>query len=287
MPFGGLLTAGIIGAGGSIISSIFGSKAAKKASQQQVDQQNKALDFQKQVYGENKANQQPFVQAGQQSIQSLMDGLSSGKFGFGSLPDFKAPTAEEARATPGYQFTQQQGEQGITRGAAAAGGAFTGGTLKDIARFNTGLADSTYSSSFARAMQAYQTLVANQQQEYNQLAGVASLGENAAANSGNAGIQSAAQISNTYGNIGNSQSAGTIGSSNAIISGIQGATNAASTPFYLQYLQNGGSGGMSNKGQPGVKVGDSFTQSNGWYDPGGGGYTGNGTDYSGVTGVGG
>mgnify|MGYP001011198921 CR=1 FL=1 len=46
--------------------------------------------------------------------------LSSGKFGFGSLPDFKAPTAEEARATPGYQFTQQQGEQGILRGAASS-----------------------------------------------------------------------------------------------------------------------------------------------------------------------
>lgn len=254
MPFGGLVTAAAIGAGGGLLSSIIGSNAATKASQAQVAEQEKALQFQQGVYQDNKTNQAPFVGAGQASIQQLMDAIKNGQFGPGSLPAFTAPTLDEARATPGYQFAQQQGEQGIERGAAAAGGAFTGGTLKSLAGFDTGLADSTYNNRFAQAYQTYQTVTQAQQQEYNQLAGVASLGENAAANAGNAGIASAGQIGNTLENIGNSTAAGIIGSTNAINNGIASATSSLETPFYLQYLksqqqgQNGGGGGGETGG---------------------------------------
>lgn len=237
MPFGGLLTAGLIGAGGSIISSIFGSNAATKASQAQVAQEQKALQFQQDVYAEQKANQAPFVSAGQTSVGALMKGFSDGTYGPGSIPNFTAPTLDEARATPGYQFTQTQGEQGIERGAAAAGGAFSGGTLKALAGFDTGLADSTYNDVFARAMAAYNTHLTSQQQSFNQLAGVAQIGEGAAANVNANGTSASTTIGNTLGNVGNAQASGIVGSANSIISGINGATGAATTPFYLQSLQ--------------------------------------------------
>jgi hypothetical protein len=261
MPFGGLLTVGLISAGGSIVSGLLGKSAATKAAEAQQQSAADALNFQKQVYSDQKANQQPYVQAGQSSIGQLMKGLSDGTFG--NLPAFKAPTAEEARATPGYQFTQDQGNLGIERGAAAAGGAFTGGTLKSLAGFNSGLADSTYNSTFSRALSTYQALMSSQQQSYNQLAGVASLGENAAANVGNNGTAAANNAGQLLTGAGNAQAAGIIGGANAITGAIGGATSAATTPFYLNYLQQGQNlPSTANGGIP----------SNGWYAPGGGGY---------------
>lgn len=267
MPFGGLLTAGLIGAGGSIVSSIFGSNAAKKASDAQIKQEQAALDFQKGVYGDQKANQAPFVQAGQTSIGALMRGFSDGTFGPGSIPNFKAPTAEEARATPGYQFALDQGTQSIERGAAAAGGSFSGGTLKSLAQFGTGLADSTYSDTFARAMAAYNSTLATQQQGFNQLAGVAQIGEGAASGLNANGSSAAQTVGNTLGNIGNATASGIVGSANSIIGGINGVSNAATLPFYLQSLQQsqGGGGSLPSTANGGVP-------SNGWYEPGGGGY---------------
>jgi hypothetical protein len=245
VPFGGLLTAGLIGAGGSIISSIFGSSAATKASQAQVAQEQKALDFQQGVYNDQKANQAPFVQAGHDSIGSLMAGFANGTYGPGSIPDFKAPTLAEAQATPGYQFTQTQGEQGIERGAAAAGGAFSGGTLKALAGFDTGLADSTYNDVFSRALSTYNSTLQTQQQGFNQLAGVAQIGEGAAANVNASGTSASTTIGNTLGNIGNAQAGGIVGSANSIIGGINGAAGSATLPFYLQSLTGAQGGGYA------------------------------------------
>ena len=205
MPFFGLLTAGIIGAGASIFSGIEGSNAAKTASSQEVNQQQQALDFQKQMFATQQANQAPYLAAGNTSLGKLMGDLQSGQLGPGSLGavpqftgSFSAPTLAEAQQTPGYQFTAQQGSKGILQGAGAAGGAISGGTLKALDSFNTGLADSTYNDVFNRALQTYntglqgyqaqlqgyQTGANAQQQGFNQLLAPAQLGENATANGG-------------------------------------------------------------------------------------------------------
>jgi hypothetical protein len=263
MPFGGLLTAGLIGAGGSIISGIFGSSAATKAAQAQVAQEQKALDFQEQEYSDQKANQAPFIQAGQSSLATLMADLSNGTFGAGSLgpaPVFNAPTLQDARNTPGYQFTQEQGEQGIERGAAAAGGAVTGGTLKALTAYDSNLADTTYNqifnnalSSYGAALNTYSATANAQQQEFNQIAAPISVGESAAANAGATGAQAATTIGNTLGSIGQSQASGIIGSTNAITNAISGVTGAvggaanqnAQNNFLAQLFQSQGQGGYT------------------------------------------
>jgi hypothetical protein len=261
MPFGGLLTAGLIGAGGSIISSIFGSNAATKASQAQVAEEEKALQFQQQEYSDQKANQAPFIQGGQSSLATLMADLSNGTFGAGSLgpvPTFTAPTLADARNTPGYQFTQEQGEQGIERGAAAAGGAVTGGTLKALTAYDSNLADTTYNqifnnalSSYGAALSSYQTKGQAQQQAFNQLFAPVQLGESAAANAGATGAQAASTIGNTLGQIGNAQASGIVGSTNAITGGITNATGAISngiqTQNFLAQL-NAGQGNQNPNG---------------------------------------
>jgi|HubBroStandDraft_2_1064218.scaffolds.fasta_scaffold27114_2 hypothetical protein len=250
MPFGGLLTAGLIAGGGSILSGLLGSNAATKASQQEVSAQEQALAFQEQEYNQQQQNQAPFLQAGQYSIGQLQADLAAGTFGPGSqgaAPQFSAPTLQEAQNTPGYQFQQEQGDLGITRGAAAAGGAVTGGTLAALDAYNVNSANSNYNTLFNQALSGYgaslNTYTANlnaQQQAFNQLATPAAIGEGAAVNLGTTGAAAANTVGSTLGSIGNAQAAGTIGSTNAITGAITGATqtlaNGIALPNYLAQL---------------------------------------------------
>ena len=257
MPFGGLLVAGLVGAGASIFNGIEGSSAAKTASSQEVAQQNQALDFQKQVFAQQQANQAPYLAAGSTSLGQLMTALGNGTCGAGSLGavpqftgSFTAPTLADAQQTPGYQFTAQQGSKGILEGAAAAGGAISGGTLKALDSFNTGLADSTYNDVFNRALQTYntglqgyqaqlqgyQTAANAQQQEFSQMFAPAQLGENATANINQTGTQVSQNVGNLMSQIGQSEAAGTVGSANAITSGVSGAANSASQTLLLSQL---------------------------------------------------
>ena len=266
MPFGGLLTAGAIGAGGSIIGSLFGASAAEKAAQQQAATEQQALQFQEQEYNTQQQNEAPFLAAGQQSVGTLMKDFSNGTFGPGSIPGFTAPTLAQAQATPGYQFTQQQGDTGILAGAAAAGGAVTGGTLKALDTYNTGLADSSYSQIFNQALGTYNAALQGQAQSYSQLAGTAAIGANAAAGLGQTGAAAANTVGNTLSNIGNAQASGTVGGANALVSGITGATNSATLPFYLQQLQATQTNG-TGYGQPSSPTLYGSPNYNGNYNP--------------------
>lgn len=51
---------------------------------------------------------------------------------------------------PGYQFAQQQGEQGLNRSLGARGMVFSGDALKEAAGFNQGLASQFYGDAYQR-----------------------------------------------------------------------------------------------------------------------------------------
>ena len=247
MPFGGLLTAGIIGGAGSLLGGLFGASAADKAAKEQAQAAQNALNFQEQTWNQQQQNQAPFVQAGQTSIASLMKAINSGQFGAGSLPAqpaaFTAPTLAQVQQTPGYEFTQQQGDKGVLEGAAAAGGAVTGGTLKALDQYNSNLANTTYNTAFNQALSGYQaqlsgygTAMGAQQQEFNQMLAPVQVGEGATQNLNSTGTAVAQNVGNLMTQQGNAQAAGTVGSTNALMSGISGATSDLSQAMLLKSL---------------------------------------------------
>jgi len=261
MPFGGLLTLGLIGGGSSLFSGILGSKASGKASQQQGAAADKAIDFQKEIYGDQRRDQQPYQDLGTAAIAQLMKRIGMGTPDFQTPDDFKgpddftAPSLEEARNSPGYQFAKQEGESSIVKGQAAAGGAFTGGTLRALDSFGTGLADSTYSNVFNRSLSTYkqnldknlgvfntnlnknlggyQANLAGDAQEFSQLLAPAQLGENATAQIGNVGSHAATSIADLMTGKGNAQAAGTVGSANAWGGALSGLSQTANDTFLL------------------------------------------------------
>jgi hypothetical protein len=233
---------------GSVASGILGANAASSAAKQQAQQEQNALNFQEQVYAQQQANQAPFLKAGTASLSQLMADLGNGTFGPNTVQapaPFAAPTLAQAEQYPGYQFAAQQGSKGILEGAAAAGGAISGGTLKSLDAFNQNLAQSSYGNEFNQALQTYgaglaqyQSQLQGQQQAFQQLYAPTALGEGAIANINATGTQTAQSLGQLLQNLGATQAAGTIGSANALNSAIAGGTNALSQGIYYNNLSS-------------------------------------------------
>lgn len=126
------------------------------------------------------------------------------------------PMLSALRNYPGYQFAQEEGVQALDRSAASRGQVLSGGQLRAVSRYGTGLADQLYGQYFD---QNYQ---------------LASLGENAAAQTGNAGSNAAAGAARS------SMAAG-----EAWASGLGGAANqiGSNLPKWDPFGSSGGSSG--------------------------------------------
>ena len=180
MPFGGLLTTGLIGAGSSILGGLFGSSAAKKAAalQQQAAKEGIATtsastDAQKQLnamltsQGQGRAddlaheaiasnnantansnsNYSPYIASGsvaQGQLSSLLQRPNQG-FSFNIQDD------------PGYAFRLQQGQDALRKAAAAQGQNGSGGLLKALTQYSQNYASGEYQNAFSN----YQTQLQN------------------------------------------------------------------------------------------------------------------------------
>lgn len=200
------IAAPIISGLGSLVGGLFGLGGAKKASNAdkqaaQIAQQAGAgaQNFTKQELAQSQDELSPYIGTGQNAFSTLGSLMQQGAGGQGPLASytgsFKAPTAAEAEATPGYQFQLQQGELALQNSAAARGGLLSTGTGKSLEQYGQNLASTNYQQTFNNAMQAYQQQYAefqnNQSNLYNRLLGVGQTGLNATQTSVGAALQGA------------------------------------------------------------------------------------------------
>lgn len=182
MPFFALAAAGLVGSiGGAVISG----NAAQSAAQTQADAANQASQVQNQQFQQTQANEQPFLQAGQNSLSGLMAGLNNGTFTPGLNPNIGAlntnalpgaantPAAYQVQpfdfhASPGYQFALQQGLGAVTNRASATGGLQGGNTLKALTNYATGAANQDYQNQFADYISQNNLGLSAQNQNFSQ-----------------------------------------------------------------------------------------------------------------------
>lgn len=198
---------------GSAVGGIVGAIGSSNAADAQANAANHAADIQQQQYQQNTQNQQPYMNAGYGALNTINSDFANGT---GFAQSFSPQNYID---TPGYQFQQQQGTNAINASSAATGGVLNGGTLKALDQYTTGLANTTYG-------QAYQNYLAGSNQQYNQLAGVAGLGENAAASLGSQNTTAANNQGNYVTQAGNAQAAGDIGVANSITGALTNSTNS-------------------------------------------------------------
>ena len=247
---------GIISGIGSIIGGNQAASAAKAASDQQMRQ-----------YYITRQDLTPFRDTGAAALPNLLSlaqsGPNAGGTDYLSAANAIAPgqfTQAELEATPGYQFTRDQGLKSVQSAAAARGLGVSGASLKGAADYATGLADKTYLDQFNVAQQRFQNQInLNQAQQGNignqfqRLYNTANLGQTAATSTGQIGAQLAGNAGQFLTASGALQAAGTQG----LASGLGNALNQG-LGYYLgggTAGYGGGGGGGSNYGWTGVGVG--------------------------------
>lgn len=174
--------AGAVGSVGSAAASIAG--AGKSSSGSQASQYLQALE-----YNQNINNTSPFIQAGQGAVNQLSldqstggtaqyplsyqasqstapsyTGVSSPTWTAGSAPTNQQgmmqgfswnPTMQQLASTPGYQFTLQQGLQGVQNQYSGMGLGVSGAEQKGAASYASGLASQTYDQQLKNAESIY------------------------------------------------------------------------------------------------------------------------------------
>ncbi len=245
-----LIGAGIAGAG-AIGGSLINANAAGNAADKQVTAGNNALQFQEQQWNTQQQNLAPWLAAGKTSLGSLMQGFTDGTFGPGSIPAFKAPTAAEAAATPGEQFILQQGTKAITNAGSALGNTMSGGTLKALDQYGANVGSTYYQQAYNNALSGYQAQLAGQTQSYNELAGIAGTGQNAATMLGQQGQAASTNIGTLMTGIGSAQAGGALGAGAAYSGGLGGLSNSVINGLTLsQLLKGSGLGGGGSTPNP-------------------------------------
>lgn len=72
-------------------------------------------------------------------------------------PAFSAPTGDQVFNEPGYEFRRGEGERGIKAFASHLGALRTGGTIKDLLKYNQNFASQEYGNVYNRAADTYRT----------------------------------------------------------------------------------------------------------------------------------
>jgi hypothetical protein len=215
VPIGAAIAGGV-GAIGSIGGALIGANASDKASKEQAQASQNALNTQQQQFGVAETSLSPFINSGANALPTLSALLTPGS------------SASALAQMPGFQFQSQYGGLSATNALAAQGlGGSSGPLAKAISDYNQGLAGTYYQNT----TNALQQLV-------NSGMGAASSLAGNAVNAGNAEAQ-------TQQAQGNALAAGTLGSANALSGGLTGATGSISNALLLsKLLGGGGSGGI-------------------------------------------
>jgi len=217
---------------GAIIgSAVLGAGASIYAANKQEQSANNALNFQKQAYNDTQprfdaaanafknaqgvadSSYAPYLDIGRNATYTL--GQLTGTGTAGGRPDYSSFFTD-----PSYTFAQQQGELGIERGANARGLNLSGGTLKDLATFNSGLASQQYGNYFNRLMGLSQLGAGSATNYANTTKDIASGMGNLATGQANSNNTAAANIGNTTQAVGQAQASGAVGVANAVNGGV-------------------------------------------------------------------
>lgn len=189
------------------------ANAAQNASDTQLQAQRESNELQKEMYDQNRADMQPWREAGMGQLSQLTAGLKpGGQFNrnFG-MADFQAD--------PGYAFRQAEGQKAIDNSAASRGSALSGATLKALTRFGQDTASAEYQNSYNR----WNNDVSNR---FNRISGVAGTGQQATQQIGQYGQSTAGNIAQGNMNTANNVASNTIQAGNARASGYVGMANA-------------------------------------------------------------
>jgi hypothetical protein len=187
----------------------------------------------------------------------------------GPAPTYNMPTFSAGlyQQSPGYNFELQGAIDALVNAGATKSGALSGNSLKAIQGYGTGLASQDYYKAYDRyAKNYYDQFVGNSSNYwknidesniydkniYNWLYGLSSLGENAAATTGDLGAKAASTAGSDLIGAGTALAAGTLGATSAVTGTLNKLTDSSTSTgglnSYISSLLYGGGGGTDSFG---------------------------------------
>lgn len=178
---------GLIGAGTSLISGSMQADAASEASAAQSASAQAGIEEQRRQFDALQELLRPYSQAGVGAIgqQQALLGLSGA--------DAQRLAISGLEQSPAFQSMMQQGENAMLQNASATGGLRGGNLQAAMAQFRPSL------------------LAQQIQNQFQNLGGLTSIGQNAAAGVGNAGMNTGANIATLMGQQGAAQAGAALG----------------------------------------------------------------------------
>jgi hypothetical protein len=211
-----MVAAAIIG--GAVVAGAATSYAGSEAAGATKSATNASINAQEQAQAKQQALNAPYAAIGTggaiQQYQKLL-GLGTG----GTAGELTA-----LQQTPGYQFTQQQGNQATVNQASSMGLGLSGNTLEGLSQYNTGLADNTYQNAVGNAQNAV------------------TIGQNAAAGTGAGVLQTGAGVAGALTNEGNTIAGIDVNEAAGLTKALSGGASQYTTYNTLQGLGTPSSG---------------------------------------------
>ena len=187
----------------AVIGGVMSSNAAGDAADAQVQSSQEANATQLKMFEQNRADQEPWREAGVTALGQLGAGTVDGG-------DFNRDfTLADFTKDPGYDFRMQQGQRGLDSSAAARGGALSGAAVKASTRYNQDYASGEYQN-------AYHRFNADRTARFNRLSSLAGVGQTATNQVGEQGTRVAGAIAEGQIGAGNARASGYIGQGNAM-----------------------------------------------------------------------
>lgn len=182
-----------MGAIAAIGGALIQRSGARRAARAQEAAANRDIAFQTETRDLIRGDLAPW-RTGGAAAQNAIDF----ELGLGARPE----GWQGFQATPGMDFRLNEGRSALEASAAARGGLMSGAALRDLERFRQDFASNEYNNFFSR------------------LGARADTGMNAAAMNATSAQQTAGNVSNALGDLGNARAAGAVGSAQAINGGI-------------------------------------------------------------------
>ena len=225
-------------AGSAIVGGVLQSNAAGRAASKQAASTDRATEEQARQYDQTREDYAPYREAGVKALGQYET-------------EINAPvTSVDVMSDPGYQFGLSQGQLGLDRKAAAAGGRVSGAALKSAAEYANNYATTGYNAAYQR-----------RQDRLNRLASLANIGQTATGGSAAAGAAKSNAISNLLSSQGDASAAASMAQGNIWGNTVNQlgavASKWASTPYNPGSTFNIDSSGGYTYKDPSV-VGPSF-----------------------------
>lgn len=147
---------GLISAGSKIAGGVMQSRATGKAAGQLQEGVQAGIGVQREALD-------PYMQAGKGQLSNLSRMANLG-------PE---DIAKMARMDPSYEFRRKEGMRGLEASASAKGTLLTGGTLRDVIRYNQEFAGTEYGRAYGRASEGVQ-------RQFGRASTIAGMGQKAA-----------------------------------------------------------------------------------------------------------